>query len=1119
MNRLLTLLGAFLLLSSHSLFAQGPVTGKVTDSKGAPLAGISVKVEGSNLGTSTNADGSFSLAIPNSTVTLVFSGVGFSSKSIHVASGQFVSVDLVQTNTSLNEVVVTALGIKREKRALGYSTQTVGVDEINKSGTGNPISELQGKVSGLTVINAGGDPGSGTYMRLRGITSLTGDNQPLMVVDGVPIDNSINNFDPTSATPNVSGANSNLTGGSQPTNRGVDINPSDIESITVLKGPAATALYGEKGASGALIITTKRGTLGEGKINVEVNSSITFDNANKLPELQNQYTQGTYIDPSTGTDFLAAPTWIGAGGTFGDGSPAVSPLTGKNIASGGARLSWGPNIDTMYFTGVPNAFDKNGNLVGQSSPLAKTKASPYNEFNFFQQGVTYNNNIAISGGGETSTFRMSLGNVNQKGIVPNSAYNKTTFSLSGQTKVNEKLTASAGINFITSNNSKVQQGSNLSGIMLGLLRTPPTFDNSQGYVMPDGTGNQRTFRGVNGAYDNPYWTVNRNPNTSDLNRVFGFGQASYQLLKWMVINYRVGGDFYSQADKLAYDIHSGAFPAGAIYLNNYSNAQVNSDLTVTMKHDFSKDLTGSLLVGQNYFYNKSTSTLSSGSGFVLPEFYDISNATSYLNGPNTEAEKLTRAYYADAEFGFKRMLYLSLTAREEKSSSLPANHSNFFYPSAGLSWIFTELPELKNKSTLSFGKVRISAAQVGKDAPVQALQTYYKSGAITDGFTPGISFPINGSSGYSISTTISTIGNPDLKPEQTTSYEGGLDLGFFNNRLNFSGTYYYEKTIDEIFTVPLAYSSGFASKIENAGVVTNSGVELSLNAIPVRTKDFQWAVTVNWSKNVNKVVSLAPGVQKILVAGFTNGEIDAIAGQPFGVIYGSKYVRADNSNTLLISDVNDLGKNMPIAGTQTGAIGNVNPKWNGSLINTLTYKAFTLGFQIDWRHGGDIWNGTRGAIDYFGTGKATANRNSSTVFQGLTGHLNGNGDVVHFAADGTTEIAGPGAANTTSAALNQYYWQNIGSSFVGPTESDVQDGSFLKLRQLSLGYSLPKEMISHVGFKAISFTVFMNNVLLWTKYTGVDPETSLAGPANGQGLDYFNNPGTRSFGLRLNLGL
>ena len=1119
MNKLLTLLGAFILFSSH-LFAQGTVTGKVTDSKtGTPLSGISVKIQGTNLGTSTSSDGTFSLNVADSaTVTLEFSGIGFGFKALQATSGQNVSVAMVQENKSLNEVVVTALGIKREKRSLGYSTQTVGVDELNKSGTGNPLSELEGKVSGLTVINSSGDPGSGTYLRLRGVTSLTQDNQPLMVVDGVPIDNSINNFDPTSATPNVSGPSANFTGGSQPSNRGVDINPSDIESITVLKGPAASALYGISAASGAIIITTKKGTLGEGKINVEVNSSISFESPNQLPGLQDHYAQGTELDPTSGDD-LPAPVWIGAAGTFGDGSPAISPYTGNSMASGGKKLSWGPAIDTLYFTGVPDAFDKNGTLVGPSSPLAKTKAHPYNQYDFFQQGVTYNNNIALSGGSENSSYRLSLGNLNQKGIIPNSAYNKTTFSLSGQTKVSDRLTTSAAINFITSSNNKVQQGSNLSGIMLGLVRTPPTFDNSQGYVMPDGTGDQRTFRGANGPYDNPYWTANRNPNTSDLTRVFGYGQANYQLLKWMVLTYRLGGDFYSQADKLVYDINSGSFPLGAIYLNNYLNKQINSDFTINMQHSFSHDLNGSLLLGQNYFFNQSSSQLASGSGFAIPEFYDISNATSFLDGPNTNTEKRTMAFYGDAELNYRRMVYLSVTGREEKSSTLPTANNTFFYPSASLAWVFTELKGLKDKSILSFGKLRVSAAQVGKDAPVQALQTHYLSGTITDGFTPVVSLPINGVSGYNISNTISVIGNPNLKPEKTNSYEGGLDLGFFTNRINFSGTYYYEKTTDAIFTVPFAYSSGFASKELNAGVLTNSGVELSLNLVPIKSKDFQWDVTFNWSKNVNKVVSLAPGVSKILIAGFTNGEIDAIAGQPFGVIYGSKYVRANSSNTLLINDdLSSQGYAMPIAGATTGQIGNTNPKFISSMINTLVYKSWTLGFQIDWRHGGDIWNGTRGAIDYFGTGKATENRGQSTVFKGLLGHLDANGDVVHFDGGGA-EVAGPGAANSSSAIYDQYYWQNIGSSFVGPSESDVEDGSFLKLRQLSLGFNLPKGMISHIGFKTIALTAFVNNIILWTNYKGVDPETSLAGPSNGQGLDYFNNPATKSYGLRLNLGL
>ncbi len=1098
MKRLYGLLLVLCTISVQMLFAQNTdVHGKITDASGAGIPDASVVIKGSKKGIKSGADGSFVINTKPG-ATLVISAVGFESKEI--AASDNITVSLTQEVKGLTEVVVTALGIKREKRELATATQTISSDQINKSGTGNPLGELNGKASGLTVINSGGDPGGGTYIRLRGVTSITGNNQPLMVVDGVPVDNSVNNYDATSANPNVSGSNSNLTGGVQPTNRGVDLNPNDIESITLLKGPAATALYGIQAASGALIITTKKSS-GKRGTSVTFNSSVTFDKVSRLPERQNIYSQGgngIYQGPKGGAD---------------------------------RRLTWGAKLDTLFWDGNTNIWDPHGNIVGASDPTKKTPVYAYDPYEFFQTGTTYNNNIALSGGNLKSGFRISIGNVDQKGIIPKSKYNKTTFSVSGQSNVTDKFSISAGVTYTKSTNDKIQQGSNISSVMLGLLRTPTTFDNSYGlkdaadnpasYIQQNGTGQQRDYRGGAG-YDNPYWTVNKNPFHEDVNRILGFGQANYQLYDWISFTYRVGGDVYSQTAKNAYDIFSNAFPAGAIHLLNYYNQQFNSDFTVNLKKDLSKDFTGSLLLGHNYFTYKNDAKLAHGTGFVLPGFLDMSNATSYTSS-EAEQRKRTMAFYAEAHLGYRDMLFLTLTGRRETSSTLPAANNSFFYPSASLAYEFTKIPALADNKILNYGKLRISAAQVGKDAPIQGLQTYFGQAGITDGFTTGIQFPINGNAGYQLSSTTTTIGNPNLKAEKTNSYELGTDLGFFKNRLTLNATAYYSKSTDVILIVPIAYSTGFGAQLLNAATITNKGLELTLAGVPYKTKDFRWDISVNWSRNINKVVSLATGVPKVLIAGFQNGEIDAIAGKAFGQIYGSVYQRSDPNDMkspLLINDTKgDPGYGMPIVSTQNAAIGDVNPDWVGSVINTLTYKHLSFGFQIDVRHGGDIWNGTRGAMSYFGTSAETANRGQATTFAGVAGHLDANGNVVHYATDGVTEVAKPGGINTVSTTYNQYYWQNIGSSFIGPAEQSVEKSSFVRIRQLSLTYDFFQGAPKKSVFSTLSVTVFANNPVLWTKYKGVDPETSLAGPVNGQGLDYFNNPGTKSYGVRLNVGL
>jgi len=1078
------------------------VTGKVTDSSGNPLSGASINVKGARGGTSAGPDGSFRINVPSGRNTLVVSAVGFAAQDVPIGSGGALAVTMMRDTRNLNEVVVTALGIRREKRALTVATQTISSDEMNKSGTGNPLGELEGKASGLTVIQSTGDPGGGTYVRLRGSTSITGNNQPLIVVDGVPIDNSINNFDATAPSGNnASGANGNNPGGQQATNRGNDINPNDIESINVLKGPAATALYGIQAASGAIIITTKKGGAGR-RTAVNFNSSVTMDKVGMLPKLQDQWSQGT-------------------GGKY---SP---PEVGRST-------SWGAKLNTLSWDGATDyPFDKHGHIVSNSSPGAKTPVTPYDRYNnFFKTGLTYNNNIAVSGGNEASGYRLSLGNVSQTGIIPRTKYVKTTISLSGQSKVSNRLTTSAGINYINSNNYKVQQGSNLSGVMLGLTRTPATFDNSNGYgsdaanhkdayEFVDGT--QRDYRGGAG-YDNPFWVVNNNPTHSDVDRVFGFGQADFVVAPWMSLTYRLGGDVYSQDDKTIYDLNSNASPAGAIYLIHYANRQYNSDFIVNLHKSLTDDLQGSLILGHNYFALTQNNTFTNGKGFNVSGFYDMSNAQSVI-ASETEVHKRTMAFYADAELNYKRMLFLSITARDETSSTLPAANNNFWYPSVGLGWVFTEMPGMKDQSWLSYGKVRGSFAQVGKDAPVYALTTPFTSAVFADGFTSGITFPANGSSGYQISSAIATIGNDKLKPENTNSYEVGLDLGFLRNRLTFNATGYYSKSTNVIFPVSIPFSTGFAGKLLNAATITNKGLELTLEGTPVQTTyGLKWNVIVNWSRNISKVVQLYPGIQTFFMGGFGAGEagIFAVQGQPYGVIYGSTTPHAvlnDLKSPLLIDDrqaSSSYGQPLPGGQGPNLVIGNPAPDWIGSVISNLSYKGFVLGAQVDVRHGGALWNGTRGALTNKGTAFQTSNRGQATVFKGLLGHLDDNGNVVHN--EGGVEKPGPGGVNAIQSSFNQSYWQNTGNSFGGGQETDIENGGFTRIRQLSLSYELPRGLLKKGPFTSLSLTAFANNLKVWTKYDGVDPETSLGGPNNSQGLDYFNNPNTKSYGLRLNVG-
>ncbi len=1101
MKNAIRILIAFLVMwvSGMSAFAQSrTITGKVTDAKGEGLPGVSVISRGTTAGTYTDDDGSFSFAIPSNITQLEFKYLGFKTETVTLTASNVVNVTLQEDVLGLDEVVVTALGIPKEKKALGYSTQAIGGEELNKSGQGNPLSELNGKVSGLTVINSAGDPGAGTYIRLRGVTSLTGNNQPLIIVDGIPLDNSINIYDPVNTGFLAATAAGNNLGSAAPDNRGVDINPADIASITVLKGPAATALYGLQAASGALIITTKKGGgTGRKGTNIDFQSSYSLDYVNQYPELQNMYAQGNnglYLGPT-------APT-------------------------GNKRFSWGPLADTLYWDGIATEYDQHGSIVGQSDSAAVNKVEPYDpQHDFFRTGSTFNNSLSLSGGNDNSGYRLSIGNINQQGVVPLTNQSKTTLSLSGQAQIMQNVKASATFTYLSLGADKSVTGSNPSGLMLGLLRTPITFDNSNGssdpadpnaFLLSDGT--QRNYRGGPG-YDNPYWVVNRNPFREDLDRYYGSFQVEYDPWKYISILYRAGGDVYGQGNKNGYDIGSNQFPTGVLILDNYNSKQFNSDLIVNFTKDFGKDWNATLMAGHNYFTTAFKEEFTQGSNLSLPNFFDMANASSFFAVEKTQ-KKRTMAFYGQAQVDYKNMLYLTLTGRNETSSTLPEQNNTFFYPSASLGFVFTDALGLASNPVFPYGKIRLNYAQVGKDPLPQSLQTYYVSTVAFDGFTTGITYPFNGVGGFSLGTITSVIGNPNLQPEKTNSYEVGVDLAFFRNRIGLSATVYHSKTTDQIFTVAIPYTTGFASAVLNAGEITNDGLEITLNTTPVKTSDgFRWDLNFNWSKNKNKVVALAPGIDNLLIAGFQNGAIYAVEGLPYGVIYGNAYVRAEDGQLIINDDPNDPGYGKPIGGSTNKPIGDINPDWFGSVVSTFSYKGWSLGCQLDIREGGDIWNGTKGALEYFGMAKATEHRGETGTFTGLAGHVDASGNIVHFGSDGTTEEAGPGASVSQESTLDQYYYQFLGSSFIGPAESTVEDGSFVRIRELSLTYALSQKLLDNIHITQLSVTAYANNAFLWTKYDGVDPETSLIGPANGQGLDYFNNPGIKSFGIRLQLGL
>ncbi|MBS1749663.1 MAG: SusC/RagA family TonB-linked outer membrane protein [Bacteroidetes bacterium] len=1075
---------AVLMLCIVSAFSQNKtVTGQVTNSDGGPIPYASIKIKGENTGVAADQNGKFSIVV-NSRAILTISAAGFESQDIAIGDRSAIAVSLV-SSANLQEVVITALGVKRNRNDLAYAAQSVNADAIEKASQTDALKALSGKIAGVQITSSTGTPGGAAYIQLRGANSITGDNQPLFVIDGVPVDNGQNySGDPSDGTNNV------LFGATN-TNRGADINPNDIESITVLKGPAAAALYGIGAANGAIIIITKSGKAG--KIQVEFNSTVSFDKVNRLPGLQNQWVKGS-------------------GGTIG-----------KFPSSN--RYSWGAKADTLMWTGVPNDFDIHGQVVGKSNPGAKVPFTPYDNMrNFFRTAPSFTNSIAFSGGNDIATYRMGYTNLYQNSIVPTQFFQRNSLSFAGSLKISEKIKASTNINYTRSNSTQPQNGSNLSGIMLGLTRTPINFDNSNGatnaedpkaYMFPVGSdyaGLQRAYRfnGASAIYDNPYWTINKTPYTTDLDRIIGNVQLDYNIGSGFSALYRLGTDIYQDNREQYYDIGSSAYNGGRIFYDRYTYKSLNSDLILSYSKKLSESFKFDGKIGQNFYSSKLNELYTQGDGLVASDYNNMDNAT-VVKSSNFVTPYRRSAVYFDLNFDYASLLFLEITGRNDWSSTLPVDKRSFFYPSASLGFVFTRLGGMQN-DVLNYGKLRLSAAQVGKDAPSFALNSYYSKATFSDGYTTGITYPNDGVAGFG---RVTTLGNPNLKPEKTTSYEAGLDLQFFRNRLGLDATVYYSKGQDLIVTAPLASTTGYMSQVINSGSIETKGIELQFTVTPVLSKNFRWDAFVNYSSYKNKILKLAEGVKQINLNGFTGTTISQIAGYGAASVFGYGYER-DSQGNIVVDDSPGDAQYYPIAPSIQKFLGNTNPKFLLGFGNTFTYKGLSLYALFDWKQGGVMWNGTRGSLTAIGTSDNTNNRGDMHLFEGVLGHLNDVGKLVHYDGNGN-EVDGPGAVNKNAVPLNEGWYLGNGGGFGNLNEAFIEDASYVKLREASVSYDFSSVLKGGRFLKGASLGAFVRNIIVWTPYKGIDPETSLTGATSAQGMDYFNMPGTSSFGMNLKL--
>ena len=1028
MRNKITFLAFLAVFQVANLFAQEiTVTGKVTSAKdGMTLPGVNVIVKGTSNGAVTDMDGQYSLEVSGDG-TLVFSSIGFQTQEVAVNGQSQINVALKEDLESLDEVVVTSFGIEQEKKSLGYAVQEINSDELVKTKQQNVVSALQGKAAGVQITNSGGAPGQSARIIIRGVNSLdpNADNQPLFVVDGVPIDNSTTE---SGETPRAL------------SNRAADLNPEDIESLSILKGAAATALYGVRAANGAVIITTKKGQAGAVKINLS--SSVGFESINQYPEFQEVYGQGF------AGEYDATSFWP----------------------------NWGPSMEEI------NQIDPNVKFHDIWRESMRT-------------GVQIDNTLSISGGSENATFYGSIGNLDHKGIMPFSDWGRTSAKLSGQVKFSDKFKFSGNINYTVSGGNHVPH----DRFMERLVYWAPNHDVTD-YINPDGT--MKTYGNTNPIYDARFSTFE-----DEVNRTIGNLRFVYSPADWLDVTYLIGTDYYSDSrtaitpGPLGIDGEVPLSSSGYITETRINSRDINSNLFLTFKKDWTDKFGTTLRVGNDIFERNYDRVDATGENFVIPKFYDLSYASQISNSQDKRKRRLV-GLYGDLMMSYEDLLFLNVTARNDWTSTLPIGNNSFFYPSVNLGFVFSEAYELPD--FFSYGKLRASWAQVGKDTDPYLIGQTYTSPSI---------YPLGGQVGF---TRYSRYGDPELKPEQTTSIEFGTDLRFFGNRLGLDLTWYKSNSKDQIIPVPVSETAGFSTFVTNAGEIENRGLELVLRGTPVKTEDFRWDVSFNAAYNKNEVVNIREGIDEIVVGsqyGYAGSTVTMklIEGEAYGNIFGSSYARygADPNNLHLNGDLPVIiGSNgFPVRNGNQLVLGNTTPKWIGGLSNDFSYKGFDLSFLVDFRTGVDQYSQYDNFFSAFGIAKYTLNRNETKVFDGVL-------------ADGTP--------NTQEVWLGQGEGpdgRDYGAGFYRNTyrtvsENFVHDASFIKLRNISLAYNFKDNVLDYLPFASAKVSVAANNIILYTPWDGFDPESFSAGAGgNAVGFTGLGYPGVSSFFFTLNLGL
>jgi TonB-linked SusC/RagA family outer membrane protein len=1022
---------------SESWAQERTVTGKVTSlDDGESLPGVNVVLKGTTIGTVTDFEGNYRMSLPQNGGTLVFSFIGLATQEVEVGSRSVIDVQMQADVKQLSEVVVTALGLEKEARTVGYGISQVSSEELTTARESNIVNSLQGKITGVTIQNTGGNLGGSSKILIRGATSLSGNNNPLWIVDGVPI-----NDEQTATGSRISGNRDFSNGASV-------INPDDVETINVLKGAAASALYGSRAAAGAIIVTTKKGKSNSGKARVTINSSVRVDNLFKVPDYQQQYAMGSQF----------------------------------NYDSSTVANDWGPRIVGQTVNYLP--------VTGETGPLRSVEDNGVRDF--FDTGLSLINNVSIADADERMDYRLSLSSLNQEGIVPNATLDRVTLGLNAGVKHSEKFKSRFGVQYIrTVSGGTAATGSNDPNIVSLGGSFSSNLDPNVYKQWIDASGNQ--INQLTPSSNNPYWIRNENRNDREDDRFLGNFEITYTPIPKLNIISRIGYDYDNDNRFFSNRVGTVQRLQGDYTVDKFKRTQLNTDLIANYSYEISEDISLSVLGGFQYNRRLFEREGLFGNQLLVPELFDPGNVNQSV--PSRDyTERILMGLYGQAELSYKRWLTLTVTGRNDWSSTLPLNNNSYFYPSVSSAFVFSEALNIAN-NVFSFGKLRASFAKVGNDTdPYQLDFRYFPVTTATGQYSLNLNFPFNGNLAF---RKTNVIPNSNLLPEEQTSYEFGTELSFFDGRIGLDVSYFKTKNVNQIINIPIPESTGSILRTANVGRVDTEGIEISLSATVLKTNNFAWNSLVNFSHSETKVVELSEGIERLsLASGFSSVQVVAEPGKEFQ-LFGLPYLRDSLTGRPLI----DEGTGRRIAG-EGRSFGSVLPDFTMGFVNNFSYKGLSLSVTVDWRSGGIMKSSTVESLQTGGLTSETV-RNREGTFIDLEGVID-NGD-------GTVRD------NDVPLRNAEDFWTAMNDGTVA--EPYIFDASFVKLREIGISYTLPSGLFTNSFINGVQVGVEGRNLaLLYSKVPHIDPEANLFGSGvDGFGVERASVPSTRSVGFNVRL--